>query len=183
MSRWLLYALYLASVLSGGISFQTQAAPPAKPFVVGSMQQILDAGKGKPFILSLWSLDCVYCPAELKLLSKLKAKYPALEIVLIATDSPEQNPAIAATLGKHRLQNAESWVFADDFTERLRYEVDRTWHGELPRAYFYDKSGLAAAVSGQLNAVEVERWVRLHVGARRTGNPGNPEKSGPVISR
>lgn len=167
MNRSTLLALCVASILTCGLSLPAQAAPPAKPFIAGSMQQIVDARKGKPFILSLWSLDCVYCPEELKLLSQLKTKYPRLDIVLIATDTPEQNAAIAATLDKHRLRHAESWVFADDFTERLRHEVDRTWHGELPRAYFYDKSGLAAAVSGQLNAGEVERWVGQQFGPRR----------------
>ncbi|MFZ5593894.1 MAG: TlpA family protein disulfide reductase [Pseudomonadota bacterium] len=172
MNRSPLYALCVAFILACGISPPSRAAPSAKPFVSGSMQQIVGARKGKPFILSLWSLDCVYCPEELNLLSRLKARYPKLEIVLISTDTPEQTAAIAATLDKSfgkqgQPRRVESWVFADDFTERLRHEVDRTWHGELPRAYFYGKSGLAAAVSGQLNAAEVERWVGQQFGPKR----------------
>ena len=32
-----------------------------------------------------------------------------------------------------RLAGAENWMFTDDFVERLRYEIDPQWHGEIPR--------------------------------------------------
>jgi len=35
------------------------------------------------------------------------------------------------------LADAESWIFAEDFVQRLRYEVGSAWHGELPTSYLY----------------------------------------------
>ncbi|MDO8343138.1 MAG: hypothetical protein Q7T48_08070, partial [Cellvibrio sp.] len=67
---------------------------------------------------------------------------------------------IARTLQKYPLKKAESWVFADSFVERLRYEVDMQWYGELPRTYFYDAQGHALALSGKLDYAQIERWIR-----------------------
>jgi hypothetical protein len=66
---------------------------------------------------------------------------------------------IERALLKYPLKKAESWVFADSFLERLRYEVDTQWYGELPRTYFYDAQGHAFALSGKLDYVQTERWI------------------------
>ena len=38
------------------------------------------------------------------------------------------------------LGKVEQWVFADPMPERLRFEIDRRWYGELPRTHFYDRT-------------------------------------------
>jgi hypothetical protein len=57
----------------------------------------------------------------------------------------------------YHLQNTEAWVFADSFVERLRFEVDKQWQGELPRTYLFSDDGEAEAVSGKLNEVQLMR--------------------------
>jgi hypothetical protein len=56
------------------------------------------------------------------------------------------------------LGNEQAWVFADDFVERLRFEIDPKWHGELPRTYLYVATGFHA-FSGKLDPRELERWI------------------------
>jgi len=135
------------------------AAQITKHFVRGSYQEIISARAGKPFIISLWSLDCTYCRDDMVLFGKLSKKYRDLDVVLISTDTTEQIKEIAHTLQKYPLNQAESWVFADSFVERLRYEVDSQWYGELPRTYFYDAQGHALALSGKLDYAQIERWI------------------------
>ena len=65
----------------------TFAAETVRPFTQGSLAELLAAREGKPFILVLWSLDCQYCPTELKMLSELKRSHPNLDVVLVATDT------------------------------------------------------------------------------------------------
>ncbi len=139
----------------------SSAAQIAKHFVRGSYQEIVSAREGKPFIISLWSLDCTYCHDDVVLFGKLSKKYPDLDLVLISTDTPEQMKEIARTLQKYPLKKAESWVFADSFVERLRYEVDTQWYGELPRTYFYDAQGHVLGLSGKLDYAQIERWIRV----------------------
>ena len=145
------------------LSLLTWVAPAAanrpQPFVSGSQQQILAAHQGKPFILVLWSLSCVHCQEELAMFGALLKKYPGLDILFVSTDSPEQAEALTAALQRHGLGQAESWVFADNFTERLRHEIDRKWRGELPRTYFYGADNSVEAVSGKLDPAHAERWL------------------------
>src|SRR4051812_45802619 len=56
----------------------TVAAESIRPFTMGSLAQVLEARAGKPFVLVFWSLDCQYCPTELKMLGELKRSHPKL---------------------------------------------------------------------------------------------------------
>lgn len=159
--RRLAAALCAATLLT---STSALAGQPIKPFKQGSMKQIVAAHKDRPFILGLWSLTCTHCREELAMLGGLTKKYPGLDIVLISTDTPEESAAVAATLAQQGLGKAEAWVFADSFTERLRFEVDKKWHGELPRTYFFSAPNSAKAFTGKLDPQQVERWVQTHFG-------------------
>ncbi len=132
-----------------------------RSFVRGSHQQIVSARAGKPFILSFWSLSCTNCRDDLAMFGKLAKKYRNFDLVLVATDSPEQNREISQTLQSYRLERTESWVFADSYAERLRFEVDKEWYGELPRTYFYDARGrVVTSLSGVLDHAQTELWIR-----------------------
>ena len=164
--KWL-FALLLSA--GAACAFAAQEAPlraaQVRPFVRGSHQQIVSAHAGKPFIISFWSLTCTNCRDDLALFGKLVQKYRDLDLILVATDAPEQNQEIAQTLQRYRLGRAgsgriESWVFADSFAERLRFEVDAQWYGELPRTYFYDAQGHVTALSGTLDHAQTENWIR-----------------------
>ena len=139
------------------------ASETPRPFVSGSLQKIVAERQGKPFILAVWSVTCTHCPEELKALGKLKAAHPALDIVLVAADAPEDGPQAAALAKRYGLARAPQWVFADEAPERLRYEIDRRWHGELPRTYFYDRQHAVEAVSGRVPASQLAQWVRENV--------------------
>lgn len=128
------------------------------------MKAIAAAHAGKPFILAFWSLSCVYCKANLEQFGKLLVAHPQLPLVLVATDTPGEGAQIAATLDKYGLENIQSWVFADTFVERLHFEIDRRWRGELPRTYFYDAQHQARVVNGKLDEMETESWVKNQPG-------------------
>lgn len=135
------------------------AAQEIKPFVRGSYREIVAARRGKPFIVNFWSLSCSYCKVELVMLKKLARKYPALDLVLVSTDTPEEEKEISATLAEYSLGKAEAWLFADSFADRLRFEVDRTWQGELPRTYFFGAQGEVNGISGKLEQKALEQWI------------------------
>ena len=129
------------------------------PFVAGSAKAIAAAKAGRPYVMAFWSVNCVHCRAELDMLGKLGKQYPGLDVVLVATDPVEESAAVSSVLHQYSLEQAESWVFADDFVERLHFEVDRQWRGELPRTYLYAPGAAVVAVSGKLDAQQLERWV------------------------
>ncbi len=142
----------------------TFATQEIKPFVRGSYQQIIAARQGKPFIISFWSLSCTHCMDEMAMLKKLSKKYPKLDLVLVSTDTPEEIKLVAATLEKVSPRSAETWIFADSYGDRLRFEVDKQWYGELPRTYFFNAKNEVTAISGKLEQKEVEQWIKEQYG-------------------
>jgi len=159
--KWLFAIVLLLGMYVAHATQQTQ------PLKHGSFKEIVTAHAGKPFIVALWSVSCTHCSVDLEIFKQLAEKYAEIDLVLISTDSPEQEETIQLLLAKYRLGpteikrkgKIESWVFADSYTERLHFEIDSQWYGELPRTYFYDASGKSSAVSGVLDAVNTEKWV------------------------
>lgn len=155
-----LFALLLSFSAACACAAPEPASAPIRSFVRGSQQQIVATHAGKPFVIAFWSVSCTNCRDDLLLFGKLVQKYLDFDLILVSTDAPEQKQEIARTLKNYHLERNESWVFADSFVERLRYEVDAQWYGELPRTYFYDAQGHVVALSGSLDYAQVERWIR-----------------------
>ncbi len=130
-----------------------------RPFMPGSLSEILSARQGRPFLLILWSVDCPPCRKELDLLAKTHRAYPKLDLVLIATDDIASAKEAEAILKEHGLGDVESWMFADSNAQRLRYEIDPRWYGELPRGYFYDAAHNRLGLSGALRPEHLQAWL------------------------
>lgn len=151
--------LLVLLVLSG----QVAAVDRLQPFVSGSMAKILAQHQGQALIVAFWSVGCTHCPVELKALGALKRRYPALRLVLVAADTPEDAPEIERLASRYGLGKVEQWVFADPVPERLRAEIDRRWWGELPRTHFYDAEHRVEAVSGVVPPARLQGWVKANV--------------------
>jgi len=139
------------------------AAAEPRPFVAGSLQEILAERSGKPFILALWSASCTHCPAELKLLGEMARRNPRLDVVLLATDTPEEAPQLHKLAADYGLARHAQWVFAHAQPELLRFQIDRRWYGELPRTYLYDAQHQREGVSGLMSRERLERWLAANV--------------------
>ncbi len=147
-----------------GLAFASwaSAGEPAS-FTTDSLAKIKAQYAGRPFILSLWSVnECSYCIAELTLFGQYAKTHKHLPLVLVATDSREFAPAIQKTLGQFGLGSMDSWVFDDAIPERLRHAIDPSWYGELPRTYLYDAQHRREAVVGVLGEKRLQAWLRQH---------------------
>lgn len=139
------------------------AADAVRPFVAGSLAKIVAQRQGKPFVLAFWSVNCAHCPLELKALGEIRKRNPKIDIVLVAADTPDEAPLTAQLATKYGLGKVEQWVFADEMQERLRFEIDQRWHGELPRTYFYDREHRIEVVSGVVPKPQLLGWVKANV--------------------
>lgn len=152
---------YLAAaglLLASAIVLADEAPRPLRQ---GDYARLVQAHTGKPFIVALWSISCTHCPADLAIFERVLARHADLDLVLVSTDTPEEGEMINQVLQRYHLAGkVGSWVFADSYAERQRYEVDPQWYGELPRTYFFDARGKASGVSGVLDEQEVTTWLR-----------------------
>jgi hypothetical protein len=147
----------------------TAATAPAplelRPFGARSLAAIKQAHAGRPFILALWSVTCEPCREETMLLAEVHRKHPHLPIILVAADPPEMRPQVLRFLAHYRLGRIALWQFEDDSPERLRYSVDRSWTGELPRTYFFDTAHEPVAHSGVVDERWLAEWLERHAPA------------------
>ena len=130
-----------------------------KPFDAKSPAAIAQAHAGRPYVLVLWSLYCDPCRHEMKLWGPLQEKYPGVGFVLVSTDAESDRAMTAEFLRRHDLRGVETWMFADEFSERVRHAIDPAWRGELPRTYVYDAAHRRHAHSGVLDPKALESWL------------------------
>ncbi|MBE0436735.1 MAG: TlpA family protein disulfide reductase [Methylomicrobium sp.] len=124
---------------------------PLQPFVDGSYQQILAAHEGRPLVLVIWSLTCSSCLKEMRSLNAWRQSTPDLEMILLSTDDISEQDEVLQMLRKHELDGLENWIFADENAQKLRFQIDPRWYGELPRMYFFNAKHERSGVSGVLS--------------------------------
>lgn len=142
---------FLATMILIGVSAIAVANDATiRPFNPGSYQQILSEKANQGFMLVIWSLDCSTCIKDMELLNSLHKTRPELKIVMLSTDEVSASADIQNLLEKYQLADTENWVFASDNTQKLRYEIDPSWYGELPRTYFFSATHQREGISGAL---------------------------------
>lgn len=131
-----------------------------KPFVAGSFTQILEQRQQNTFALMFWSIDCPSCYKELEMLSNIEEKNLNADIVLVSTDITATNDELKSILVKYKLSKIELWRFSGDSDEQLRFEVDRSWYGELPRSYIYKELEKLYVESGVLSEEKLIHFIK-----------------------
>ncbi len=135
------------------------AAGELHPFQRGSWQALRQSHRGRPMVVHFWGLTCGPCLVELPDWGQLARERPDADLVMVAADpSPMKPAALSAALDKAGLSGADNWMF-DSFSERLRFEVDPSWQGELPLTLLIGKDGSAQATLGTADLAEVRSWL------------------------
>ncbi len=148
-------------------AFVTFAASSAlaldfKPYGRGAFSQIAKAHAGRPLMIHFWSVTCPPCLAELAQWAQMTAERKDVDIVFVNVDSEEDRARAAARAEKAGLSKAAHYGFADDFVEKLYFEADKTWRGELPFTTLVAPDGGVIAVTGAIDDPLVLRWLEKH---------------------
>jgi thiol-disulfide isomerase/thioredoxin len=146
-------ALLLALVLSATVQAESINL---KPFTSGSYQQIVSNNAKKPFMLAMWSITCPSCIKDMAVLQSVHKAHPELKIVMLSTDDIAESDEAQKILANNQLSDIEHWIYAEQNTQKLQFEIDPKWYGELPRTYFFDKAGQREGVSGVLSKEDYE---------------------------
>lgn len=142
-----------------GVAAVTPADGELLPFDANSMAALRKAHAGKPFVLAFWSVYCEPCRDEMAEWDAVKRKHPSLPMELVSTDAPADRALIDIFFKKYPPGPVRKWVFADVFSERVRYAVDRSWRGELPKSYFFDAAHRVEIKNGKVDRTWIESWL------------------------
>lgn len=137
------------------------AASGMREFTSSSLQRIVAENKGEPFVLVVWSLDCVYCQASMEAFADQRRRGKTVRLVTLSTDYA--GDAALMELSAKRLQalglETNAWAFGDEAPERLRYALDPKWHGEKPRTYWFNAKGERTAYSGVVTPAQIAKFL------------------------
>lgn len=129
------------------------------PFSKNSYTEIKKQYQDKPFILVFWSESCGYCMKELAMFGKLYKRYPDVELVVVATDSFLEEEVVQEVLNRSQLELDKTWVFAEQFPEKIYYEVNKGWRGELPATHFFNRDNTEIRHMGIVKEDELIEWL------------------------
>ena len=122
-------------------------------------QRLLSADSHQqPTVVTLWSSDCNYCKANLKLFSSLTKRNKKLRVITVAAE-PE-SAELWPMLSRYELAGPR-YAYGNDNPEAIAYAIDPAWGGELPRSFLFDGSGRKERISGVLSASAVEKATGL----------------------
>jgi thiol-disulfide isomerase/thioredoxin len=157
MKRQLFAGIFLLSFL---VSAPASEAPPQlKPFERGSWHDILRSHAGRPTIVHFWGVTCGPCKVELPQLGEFMKVHSAIDMVTVSADLvPDLSGATRSMLAKSGLQSAENWIFNDGFVERLRFEIDPGWQGDIPRTVLISGDGKITTIEGSAEMADLDKW-------------------------
>ena len=119
-------------------------------------------------MVHFWGVTCGPCKVELPLLGKFMKDNAEVDVVMISADLVPNLPGAArAMLEKAGLGAAENWLFADGFVERLRFEIDPAWQGEIPRTLLIARDGTVTTIEGSAEIPDLEKWSAQQKAAMR----------------
>lgn len=126
---------------------------------VGDVAKIRATFKGKPLVLHVWSLTCAPCLIELPEWAQRIRKNPDVAFVFVNTDGTRHAAVAARRLAASGVKPTRSLVYADDFIERLQYEIAPEWQGELPCTEWVSGSGKSSALLGAVSPLQFKQWL------------------------
>lgn len=156
----LLCAVTVLMLAGASTLFSLRAEHQLHPFVRGSWKGILQSHAGRPTMVHFWGVTCGPCKVELPLLGAFMKKRPDIDVVLVSADLvPDLPGATWAMLQKAGAEGAENWIFNDGFAERLRFEIDPSWQGDIPRTVLVGRDGKQTTMEGVAEFAAIENWL------------------------
>lgn len=141
------------------------SAAEVRAFVRGSWGDIRAAHAARPTIVHIWGPSCGPCLAELPDWGKFIAVHKDADLVLVNADGEHARRGATKTrLNNAGLRGVESWEFAESHIDRLRFEIDPNWQGELPYTVLISPGGAVTSFSGSADFAALAKWVDGQLG-------------------
>ncbi len=129
------------------------------PFEINTRNVIEKKYLNQPLIISFWSIDCPYCIDDLKKLGKALSKNKNVKLITVCVDGKESAKKAERILNLAHLPEHERYQYAEVDEDKLRYSIDPTWYGELPRTYFYDTAHQVTPLGGKISNSFLDAWL------------------------
>ena len=122
---------------------------------------------GQAAVVHLWGVTCAPCIVELPAWGEFVSGHPRLPVLFVHCD-PVPRDKVLATLRRAGLEGARNYAVRGPVDERLQFEFDPDWGGELPRTLLIDPRGGQRGISGSVDFAAILAWWRQCAAASAT---------------
>ena len=129
-----------------------------KPYQKGDWALIQKSSKGAPLVVHFWGVTCPSCVKEMPQWGQFKKLNPNSRIVFIQVDDVSVE-SMQNILKKAGIFDMQSYFINGPFDERLRYEIDPSWHGETPTTFFIDRNGKISKKIGAIDFKQLKNFL------------------------
>jgi hypothetical protein len=99
---------------------------------------------------------------EFTFLSDVLAQFEGMKLITISTDPFLSSDFIQNLHQTNNLMNAETWVFSDRVREKLYFDVDKKWRGELPFMLLVNDKNQVTKHLGIMTQEKLVTWIKQH---------------------
>ncbi len=126
------------------------------------MKTVIEANKGSVILVNFWATWCPPCVKEFPDIMKLNKEYSdkGLKVVFVSLDDASETESKLKPFLKKQGVDFVTYQGIFPKPEDLTDVIDKSWGGEIPVTYFYDKEGKkATSFSGSKKYEEFEKEV------------------------
>jgi thiol-disulfide isomerase/thioredoxin len=133
-----------------------------RPFVSGSWEQIKASHKGRPTIIHFWAMTCGPCLTEMAAWGKFRGEHREISFIFVDAESFGSDATGESTgrlMENAKIGETEHWKFSDPFEERLRFEIEPNWMGEMPFTILITPDGQSTTILGAASFEDISDWL------------------------
>ena len=139
--------------------------PKVREIKEGELKSLLEASAaaGRPLLVNFWATWCVPCREEFPDLVKIDSEFSEkLDFVTVSLDDvSEIETNVPGFLGEVRAARIPAYLLNADDPDAAINLVDKTWHGELPATFLYDRAGkVVFSHKGRIKPDELRAAIR-----------------------
>jgi thiol-disulfide isomerase/thioredoxin len=144
--------------------------PNIRSLLSGSIKEIRATHRGIPMIVHFWGLSCGPCLIEMPDWGRLLSERPGLNLVVIHADRlPRDMRLLSESIARAGLTKAQNWAFGDGSSDRLRFEIDPKWQGEIPMTLLIAPDGTTRRIVGSADMTEIRNWLAAQTSYQGSG--------------
>jgi len=102
----------------------------------------------KPFVLTFWSKDCVYCSDNFTIINSVKIRNSTIPVYAVCVDCIDDFDNFINNIKRYNITNFQNYLMDSVNNESIFFRIDSKWGGETPKTYFFDPKHLRTSFSG-----------------------------------
>jgi len=145
LAAWIAVAVSLIMLAAAAVPSGADVPKGAAPVMAdaATVKRAIAADRGHVVVVNFWATWCVPCVAEFPALVRLHDNYSDRGVIVLFV-SADQLPLyirrVPSFLAAHDA-NFPTYILKPGNQQAAINTFDRTWQGDLPRTFIYDKRG------------------------------------------